>query len=67
MRSTSPTSRSEHDLSSGEHDRFDDCESSFDSSGNLLASRLKPNASGFGQATAWQTARQLQAWLRFTF
>lgn len=39
----------------------------FDSSGNLLASRLKPNASGFGQATAWQTARQLQAWLRFTF
>lgn len=39
----------------------------FDSSGNLLASRLKPNASGFGQATAWQSARTLQAWLRFTF
>ena len=39
----------------------------FDSSGNLLASRLKPNASGFGQATGWQNARTLQAWLRFTF
>jgi hypothetical protein len=39
----------------------------FDSSGNLLSSRLKPNASGFGQATGWQGARTLQAWLRFTF
>ncbi len=39
----------------------------FDSSGNLLPSRLKPNASGFGQVTGWQGARQLQAWLRFTF
>jgi hypothetical protein len=39
----------------------------FDSSGNLLSSRLKPNASGFGQATGWQNARTLQAWLRFTF
>ena len=26
----------------------------FDASGNLLASRLKPNASGFGQVTGWQ-------------
>jgi hypothetical protein len=39
----------------------------FDSSGNLLSSRLKPNTSGFGQATGWQNARTLQAWLRFTF
>jgi opacity protein-like surface antigen len=39
----------------------------FDSKGQLLPSRLKPNASGFGQATGWQAARQLQAWLRFTF
>jgi hypothetical protein len=39
----------------------------FDSSGNLLSSRLKPNASGFGQATGWQNGRTLQAWLRFTF
>jgi Carboxypeptidase regulatory-like domain len=41
--------------------------SPFDASGNLLSSRLKPNASGFGQANGWQGARQLQAWLRFTF
>jgi len=39
----------------------------FDSSGNLLTSRLKPNNSGFGQVTGWQSARTLQAWLRFTF
>ena len=39
----------------------------FDASGNLLSSRLRPNSSGFGQATAWQTERRLQAWLRFTF
>jgi hypothetical protein len=39
----------------------------FDASGNLLSSRVKPNASGFGQATGWQGARTLQAWLRFTF
>jgi hypothetical protein len=41
--------------------------SPFDANGNLLPSRVKPNASGFGQATGWQNARQLQAWLRFTF
>jgi opacity protein-like surface antigen len=39
----------------------------FDSNGNLLSSRIKPNTSGFGQANAWQSARTLQAWLRFTF
>lgn len=39
----------------------------YDSSGNLISSRLKPNASGFGQATGWQNGRTLQAWLRFTF
>ena len=39
----------------------------FDASGNLLSNRLRPNSSGFGQATGWQNARTLQAWLRFTF
>ena len=39
----------------------------FDSSGKLISSRLKPNNSGFGQATAFQAGRTLQAWLRFTF
>ena len=39
----------------------------FDASGNLLSSRLKPNTSGFGQATGWQTERRLQVWLRFAF
>jgi len=39
----------------------------FDANGNLMSSRLKPNASGFGQATGWQSGRTLQAWLRFTF
>jgi hypothetical protein len=39
----------------------------FDSSGNLIATRAKPNSSGFGEVTGYQGARTLQAWIRFTF
>jgi opacity protein-like surface antigen len=39
----------------------------FDSSGNLVAARSRPNTAGFGMVSSYQAARTLQAWLRFTF
>jgi hypothetical protein len=39
----------------------------FDSSGNLISSRSQPRTAGFGMANAFQNARNLQVWFRFTF
>ncbi len=39
----------------------------FDSSGNLISSRSQPKNAGFGVANAYQSARSLQAWIRFVF
>ncbi|MGQ9633141.1 MAG: carboxypeptidase regulatory-like domain-containing protein [Bryobacteraceae bacterium] len=39
----------------------------FDSSGNLIPARTQPRQAGFGMANSYQTARRLQAWVRFTF
>jgi hypothetical protein len=41
--------------------------SPFDSNGNLVAARSRPNTAGFGMVNGYQSARTLQAWLRFTF
>jgi hypothetical protein len=41
--------------------------SPFDPSGNLDAARSRPNTAGFGMVNGYQSARTLQAWLRFTF
>jgi hypothetical protein len=39
----------------------------FDSAGNLIPTRTQPRQSGFGMVNGYQTARRLQAWVRFTF
>ena len=39
----------------------------FDSNGNVLPNRVRPNQAGFGAATAFQTARSIQAYIRFGF
>jgi hypothetical protein len=39
----------------------------YDSSGNILATRVKPSNAGFGQATGWQQERRVQAQIRFSF
>jgi hypothetical protein len=39
----------------------------FDSSGKLIPTRSTPRSSGFGMATGFQGARNIQAWLRFRF
>jgi hypothetical protein len=39
----------------------------YDASGNILPTRVKPSNSGFGQATAWQAPRSVQAQIRFSF
>ena len=39
----------------------------FDANGNLILSRAQPRTAGFGEANGYQSARTLQAWLRFTF
>ena len=39
----------------------------FDANGNLIATRAQPRTAGFGEVNAYQAARTLQAWLRFTF
>jgi opacity protein-like surface antigen len=39
----------------------------FDANGNLIFTRSQPRTAGFGMVNGYQGARQLQAWLRFTF
>jgi hypothetical protein len=39
----------------------------YDASGNILPNRVRPNQSGFGQATAWQNPRAVQFTARFSF
>lgn len=39
----------------------------FDSGGNLISTRSQPRTAGFGMVNGYQSARTLQAWLRFTF
>jgi hypothetical protein len=39
----------------------------FDSAGNLLPTRVKPNQAGFGAVNAYQAARNIQAYVRFSF
>jgi hypothetical protein len=39
----------------------------YDANGNILPSRVKPNNSGFGQATRWQPPRTVQVQIRFSF
>jgi Carboxypeptidase regulatory-like domain len=39
----------------------------YDSSGNILPTRLKPSNAGFGQATQFQPPRTVQVQLRFSF
>lgn len=39
----------------------------YDANGNILANRVRPSNSGFGQATAWQAPRAVQLQIRFSF
>jgi hypothetical protein len=39
----------------------------YDAQGNILPNRIRPASSGFGQATAWQTPRQVQVQVKFSF
>ena len=39
----------------------------YDSNGNILPNRVRPNQAGFGAVTTYQTARNIQAYIRFSF
>jgi hypothetical protein len=39
----------------------------FDANGNLLPNRVRPNQAGFGAVTAYQAARNIQGYIRFSF
>ena len=39
----------------------------YDANGNILPNRVRPNQSGFGQATQWQNPRTIQMQVRFSF
>jgi len=39
----------------------------YDSNGNILPTRVRPNQAGFGAVTTYQTARNIQAYIRFSF
>ena len=39
----------------------------YDSSGNIIPTRVRPANAGFGQANAWQQERRIQAQIRFSF
>jgi hypothetical protein len=39
----------------------------FDSNGNLLPNRVRPNQAGFGAVTGYQAPRTIQAYIRFAF
>ena len=39
----------------------------YDAAGNILPNRVRPNQAGFGTANEYQTARNVQAYIRFSF
>jgi hypothetical protein len=39
----------------------------YDANGNILPNRVRPNQAGFGAATTYQTARNIQGYIRFSF
>ena len=39
----------------------------YDSTGAILANRVRPSQAGFGAATAYQPARNVQGYIRFSF
>jgi hypothetical protein len=39
----------------------------FNADGSLNSARVKPTNAGFGAANAWQAARTMQAYIRFSF
>ena len=39
----------------------------YDANGNILPNRVRPNQAGFGAVTAYQTPRNIQAYIRFSF
>ena len=39
----------------------------FDASGNILPTRVRPRQAGFGAVNAYQHARNIQGYIRFSF
>jgi hypothetical protein len=39
----------------------------YDSNGNILPNRVRPNQAGFGGVTTYQNARNIQPYIRFSF
>ena len=39
----------------------------YDANGNILPNRVRPNQAGFGAVTTYQTARNIQGYIRFSF
>ena len=39
----------------------------YDANGNILPNRVRPNQAGFGAATTYQAARNIQGYIRFSF
>jgi hypothetical protein len=39
----------------------------YDANGNILPNRVRPNQAGFGAVSAYQTARNIQGYIRFSF
>ena len=39
----------------------------YDASGNILPTRVRPNQAGFGAVNAYQAARNIQGYIRFSF
>jgi hypothetical protein len=39
----------------------------YDASGNILSNRVRPNQAGFGAVNAYQPARNIQGYIRFSF
>ena len=55
-------------LNADQPDRSDNAaESSVDATGNILPNRVRPNQAGFGAVNAYQAARNIQGYIRFSF
>jgi hypothetical protein len=39
----------------------------YDANGNILPNRVRPNQAGFGAVNAYQAARNIQGYIRFSF
>ena len=39
----------------------------YDANGNILPNRVRPNQAGFGAVDAYQAARNIQGYIRFSF